>query len=292
MSAARHHTSRIAAGLLILILLALIVLAANRQPAEPHLNGIPLSHYLDQQTYGELRTEREAREAIRSFGTNAVPYLIRILEARESKLKTTFRELAQRQTIIRFHFTPLFARQSQAALACAELGPLAAAASPSLARLANDPLLCRHVITALAMIGPENFPMLTNALLTGIPAARAEAAGDLRYMIPRERPVPVLLHALKDPDAEVRSNAAGSLAFLRCQLDVVVPTLINCLRDPDAAVRGSAAQGLGGLQQDAIPALPTLLKLLHETPDAAAKMKIIEALHSIDPKVAKFGGAE
>jgi hypothetical protein len=38
--------------------------------------------------------------------------------------------------------------------------------------------------------------------------------------------------------------------------------------------------------------LPTLLKLLHETPDAAAKMKIIEALHSIDPKVAKFGGAE
>ena len=71
-----------------------------------------------------------------------------------------------------------------------------------------------------------------------------------------------------------------------------MPTLINCLRDPDAAVRGSAAQGLGWLQQDAIPALPTLLKLLHETPDAAAKMKIIEALHSIDPKVAKFGGAE
>ncbi len=286
-------TGTLKAGLLLLALLVTVVLLAFcHQPTEPHLNDVPLSRYLDQQTYGELRTERDARESIRAFGTNAVPHLIWILEQRESSFKKALRNLAQSQSVIRFHFTPLFARQSQAALACAELGPLAAPASPALARLANDPLLCRHVITALAMIGPENFPMLTNALLTGIPAARAEAAGDLRYMIPREHPVPVLLHALNDPDAEVRSNAAGSLAFLRCQLDVVVPTLITCLRDPDAAVRGSAAQGLGWLQQDAIPALPTLLKLLHETPDAAAKMKIIEALHSIDPKVAKFGGAE
>jgi len=289
VSVARHLKNRIAAGLLILLVLALIVLATSRQPAEPQRHGIPLSHYLDQQTYGELRTERDARESIRSFGSNAVPHLIRILEARESTLKTTFRELAQKQTLIRFRFTPLFARQSQAALACAELGPVAASASPALARLANDPLLCRHAITALAMIGPENFPVLTNVLFTGIPAARAEAAGDLRYMIPRDLPVPALLHALNDPDAEVRSNAAGSLAFLHCQLNVVVPTLIACLRDADATVRGTAAQSLGWLQQDAVSALPALSQLLREAPDAASEVKITEAIRSIETATAQQG---
>ena len=290
MSPQLSMTGTLKGGILLLALLVTVALLAfGYQPTEPHLNSIPLSHYLDKQTYGELRTERDARESIRDFGTNAVPYLIRILEARESKLKTTFRELAQKQTLIRFRFTPLFARQSQAALACAELGPVAASASPALARLANDPLLCRHAITALAMIGPENFQVLTNALLTGIPAARAEAAGDLRYMFPRDLPVPALLHALNDPDAEVRSNAAGSLAFLHCQLNVVVPSLITCLRDTDATVRGTVAQSLGWLQQDAVSALPALSQLLREAPDAASEVKITEAIRSIETAAAHQG---
>ena len=128
------------------------------------------------------------------------------------------------------------------------------------------------------MIGPKNFSALTNALLNGIPDARAEAAGDLRYMTPRDAPVPVLLQALNDPDPEVRSNAAGSLAFLRCNLNEVVPALIRCLAESNAMVRVSAAQNLGWLQQDAASALPALAKLQHETSDATDEMKIIEAM--------------
>ena len=282
---------RLAAGALLLIgIVSAAVMVTRNGVREPELNGIPLSHYLDKQTYGELRTERDARESIRDFGSNAVPYLIRILEARESKFKATLRELAQKQSVIRIHFTPLFARQSQAALACAELGPMAASASPALARLANDPVLCRHSLSALAMIGPENFPILTNALLTGIPAARAEAAGDLRYMTPRHAPVPVLLHALHDPEPEVRSNAAGSLAYLRCHLDQVVPALIRGLHDTNAFVRVKTAESLGWLQQDAIAALPALRTLHQEINDPADEVKLAEAIRLIESIPPATGG--
>ena len=89
MSPQLSMTGTLKGGILLLALLVTVALLAfGYQPTEPHLNSIPLSHYLDKQTYGELRTERDARESIRDFGTNAVPYLIRILEARESKLKT------------------------------------------------------------------------------------------------------------------------------------------------------------------------------------------------------------
>ena len=101
-----------------------------------------------------------------------------------------------------------------------------------------------------------------------------------------------MLQALNDPDAEVRSNAAGSLAFLRCQLSVVVPTLIACLRDVDAAVRMSAIQSLGWLQSDASSALPALSQLLRQAPDAAAEVKIVEAIRSIEAATDRAGGAQ
>src|SRR5262245_65790695 len=89
---------------------------ANPSVREPVFDGRPLSYYLDKQTYGELRTERDARESIRDFGTNAVPSLIEILNARESRFKAKLRGVLQSQPLIRFHSTPLSVRQRQAAL--------------------------------------------------------------------------------------------------------------------------------------------------------------------------------
>lgn len=286
-------STRPAAGAFLLIgLIATILAATHGEIPEPRLNGVPLSHYLDRQTYGELRTERDARESIRDFGSNAVPYLIGILDARESTFRIFLRELAARQSLVRLQFTPLFLKQRQAALACAELGPVAAPASAALARLANDPLLCGHAISALAMIGPANFPILTNALLAGIPAARAEAAGDLRYMKPPDWPVAVLLQALNDPEPDVRGNAAGSLAYLRCHLDQVVPALIRSLEDTNVTVRLNVAQSLGWLQHDAVAALPALMKLREATTDPAGESRVSEAIRLIESQITAAGGRQ
>lgn len=282
---------RFAAGALLLLGMLAAVLAATRGTVrEPELNGVPLRHFLDKQTYGELRTERDARESIRNFGTNAVPYLVSILEARESRFRIAMRQALARQSVISVTLPPLFVQQRQAALAYAELGPLASGASAALTRLVDDPVLCRHALSALAMIGPQNFPVLTNALASTNGEARAEAAGVLRYMTPREAPVNVLLRALDDSYPETRSNAAGSLAFLRCRLDCVVPALVHRLNDSNNIVRVNIAGALGWLQRDAEPALPALRGLYETTTDPAEQVKIAEAIRLIESAPMTTGG--
>ena len=269
------------------LLLALAVCAilwnALHQPAEPQLNGKPLSHYLDNQTYGELRTERDARESIRDFGTNAVPHLIQLLERRETRITVWLRELAWRQSFVRLRFTPLTVRQSQAALACAELGPMAAPALCALSNLTSHPILAAPSIHALAMIGPQNFSILTNCLLDGIPPAREMAAGVLRHTQPRMKPLPVLLQALRDPLPAVRANAASSLGYLGAEPASTVPALIACLDDSNHVVRAGSVQGLGWFQQHALPAVPRLLELRRGEESPEFRLKIEEAVHSIDP---------
>ena len=281
-----------AATALLLFGIAFAVVSSMRSgQREPDLNGIPLSHFLDQQTYGELRTERDARESIRDFGTNAIPHLVAILDARESRLRVAMRELLSRQSFLRISLPPLFIRQRQAALACAELGPLATGASASLTRLVEDPLLCRHALGALAMIGPQSFPVLTNALASSNREARAEAAGVLRYMTPRHAPVDVLLSALTDPEPEVRANATGSLSFLHCDLERVRPALMERLGDTNATVRITAVQSLGWLQADARPALAALRQLREQGVDPADEIKIDDAIRMIESAVNDEGGS-
>lgn len=251
----RHATAA-----LLLFGIAFALASAMRPGArEPELNGVPLSHFLDKQTYGELRTERDARESIRDCGTNAVPYLVSILEARESRLRIAMRQALARQSVISVTLPPLFVQQRQA-------------------------------LSALAMIGPQNFPVLTNALASTNGEARAEAAGVLRYMTPREAPVNVLLRALDDSHPETRSNAAGSLAFLRCQLDCVVPALVHRLNDSNNTVRVNIAGALGWLQRDAEPALPALRGLYETTTDPAEQVKIAEAIRLIESAPMTTGG--
>ncbi len=268
------------------LLLALAVCAilwnALHQPAEPQLNGKPLSHYLDNQTYGELRTERDARESIRDFGTSAVPHLIQLLERRESRITVWLRELARRQSFVRLRFTPLTVLQSQAALACAELGPMAAPAISALSNLTRDPILAAPSLHALAMIGPQNFSILTNCLLDGIPPAREMAAGVLRHTQPRMKPLPVLLQALRDPLPSVRANAASSLGYLGAEPASTVPALIACLDDSNHVVRAGSVQGLGWFQHHALPAVPRLLALHRTEGSPEFRLKIEEAIHSID----------
>ena len=269
-----------------------VVLAPSRQPPEPQLDGQPLSYYLDRQTYGELRTERDARESLRDFGTNAVPYLIYILDARESRFRRWFRELLQSQSWIRVRMTPLHLRQTQAAMACQELGPIALPVIPSLTRFVDDPILAAPALSALATISPATFSILTNALLSGIPPARIEAAGVLRYTLPSALPLPALSQALRDPVPAVRANAASSLGFLGSSPETVVPALIACLDDPDSNVRASAVQGLGWLKHHAKPAIPKLLVLQRAEEGSSFGQKITEALNSIQATLPEASGVE
>jgi hypothetical protein len=291
LNAALNRTNSIKAGLLLLAVIAAISLMSSlRQPREPEYDGVPLSDYLRSLTYSQVRLERSARDAIRAMGSNAVPFLIQILDARESRLKMWFNEVANRQSFVRFHFEPLEPRQVQAVMACQELGPVAAPAIPSLARLIEDPQLGSWVVAALAEISPQTFPLLTNAMNSRWPATRFAAVGQLRLARPRERAVPPLLMALGSQESNVRSIAAESLGALGLHSPEVVAALTACLDDPNTNVRMIAARSLGWCGSAAAGSVPKLLELYRSQDGMPDQQSIAEALVSIEPTAVQRPG--
>jgi HEAT repeat protein len=265
---------------------------AVRDAAEPGHDGQPLSYHLFSLTYGDVRRERAAREAVRAIGSNAVPQLIRILESRESRFKTCFNEMVRRQSLIRFRVEPLAVRQMHAAIACQELGPVAAPAIPALAALVADPELAQWAVPALAEIGPQTFPLLTNALFSGNATAKAAAAGSLRHTRPRELAVPPLLRTLESPDARLRSLAAESLGALGLDASAIVSALIPRLDDVNHSVRISAARSLGWLGHSASAAVPKLIELYRSEEGMPGQRQIATALASIDSNAAEREGVK
>src|SRR5262245_36509362 len=89
-------------------------------PPDPQYEGEPLSFYLSNLSYGDLRREREAVETIRLIGSNAVPHLIRILNQRESRW-AGLRDWVRRQPWASWtgpYPSPLATRQRHALMAC------------------------------------------------------------------------------------------------------------------------------------------------------------------------------
>ncbi len=265
-------------------------LVVSRPAPEPEYDGQPLSDYLRSLTYSQVRLERSALDAIHAIGSNAVPHLIRILDARESRFKSWFNQLADRQSFIRFRFTPVSLRQVQAAMACQELGPTAAPAIPSLARLIDDPQVGQLSVAALAEIGPQTFPLLTNALNSRCPATRLAAAGHLRLARPREKALPPLLTALASRESQMRRLAAESLGALGIHSPEVVAALEARLDDPEMSVRISAARSLGWCGSAATGSVPKLLELYRSQEGMPDQQRIAEALVSIDPAAMQRAG--
>ena len=262
-----------------------------RPAREPEYEGQPLSDYLRSLTYSQVRLERSARDAIRAIGSNAVPHLIKILDARESRFKNWFNELANQYSFIRFRFTPVASRQIQAAMACQELGPVAAPAIPSLAKLIDDPQVGGAAIAALAEISPQTFPLLTNAIFCRYPANRLAAVGHLRLARPRERAVPPLLMALTMPDnSHMRSLAAESLGALGLPSSEVVAALTASLDDPDHYVRVIAARSLGWCGSAASDSVDKLLALHRSLEGGPDQERVAEALLAINPAAAQRAG--
>jgi HEAT repeat protein len=141
-------------------------------------------------------------------------------------------------------------------------------------------------VAALAEIGPQAFPLLTNALTSRWPSVRFAAVGHLRLTRPRERAVPPLLTALRSEESNMRVLAAESLGALGLPSTEVVGALTARLEDPEAHVRLSAARGLGWCGEAAACATPRLLELHRSLEGAPEQQQVAEALKSIDPAAA------
>jgi HEAT repeat protein len=252
-------------GFAVIVLAATaLVLVALWPTAEPSYQGQLLSRWLEQYQSNishlplSPRAEeaaRQAEEAIRRIGTNALPTLIRLVRVRDSSLKLMVMKWSAKQSLIKLDFTPASVRWSQAEWGYRILGQAARTQVPELNQIlanGNPPGVRKCVASALGNIGPE-----------------AKSAA------------PALLIAAKDQNAQVRNSAFWALWHVNADPEIAVPGLIKGLDDPDDLARENAAIALGRYGPLATNAVPALVRTM------AINRAAHDALRQIDPEAAR-----
>jgi len=204
-----------------LLLAGTVLVLSQRQPS---YNGKSLGRWLDDFSFpGEpngpnyLAADHAACEAVRAIGTNALPCLVAMLRAKDSRFKLVVFKLLQKQSVIPIRHERSEVRRYRVARAFGALGNDAHSAFPELVRLLNDPEddVDEYARMALTYIGPSGVAPLAEALEHGSTRAKAVAArglGELRQA--SLSAVPALLRGAQDNSTEVRrwcSDALGQI---------------------------------------------------------------------------------
>jgi hypothetical protein len=225
-------------------------------PAEPRYQGKRLSVWLRSLDRSPMQfhasglvvdTNHPAAQAILHMGSEAVPFLIRELRARDSAAKIKLMELLRKQSLVPIELTPAFVRQRGAIEACFALGPTAKAAIPELTERLSESRISQTTRTfALAAMGPDALPFMISALTNRDPQVRICMASAFRNVpYDAEEAVPALITCLRDPDDyRIRVESAYALAHINKRPDLVLPALTNNLDDTNEMVRSQTASAL------------------------------------------------
>ena len=292
---------------------------------EPVYQGKPLGVWL--QGYGPDGSSPEVDDAVRMMGTNVIPTLLGMLQTEDSRLKLTLAALG-------FRYPPAETQHMRAEKGLSALGADASNAVPTLIEIYEQntsPTARRAAANALVEVGPAA-KLAIPALIKSASSTNADVRAFAVYTLGRmalepEMVDPVLIRALRDPDREVRYNAAfglSALAFMggdakpavpalvealqdsyvsaRCgaaqalghihsEPGTVVPALMESLRDPDANVRAFAAAALRDFGTNGKPAVAPLVELLGDT-NQQARGAAAKSLKAIDPEAAAQAGVK
>ena len=279
---------------MVLLLTALGFVAWRRTGNEPTYQGRKLSDWLDDAAYADpysFLARAKAGQAIQQIGTNAVPYLLGLLESPFTDMDGSLVQWIKRQPWISDRTKDSLGDQSfrrwrQAEEGFSALGPKASPAAYKLIYLAGVQSvgLGSAPLHAIEKIGPGAVdPMIqsltnTDRTAAGIPAMKLGAIFGLR-MLRLERAVPNLLDCLDDSDARTREESIQTLALIKPPQEAVVKRLIRALHDPEVAVSRAAARALGGFGSPAASAIPDLRQLRRTEP---LRSELDEAIAKIE----------
>jgi len=246
---------------LLLAILGFVSWLLLSQPSEPVYQGKPLSYWCEQytKTYGQdanMASVKQAGIAIRAIGTNAIPTLLNMLKARDSKFKLKLIELAEKQHLINIKWKTANFRRYEALRGFSALGPLAKPALPALIEMYNElgsyPFNAPEVIAEISGSMTEAIPGFIIDTTCGNPSIRWRAVGRLGQMHAKpELAVPALTKCLHDESHIIRQTAAVSLAAFGSDAKSAVPELIKALADPSSDVRDAAASALQKIDPEA-----------------------------------------
>jgi HEAT repeat protein len=292
---------------------------------EPVYQGKSLSLWL--RSYNLDGDSPEVDDAVRMMGTNVIPTLLGMLQAEDSRLRQALAALG-------FHYPPAEAQHMRAEKGLSALGADASNAVPALIEIYEQntsPTARRAAANALVEIGPtakQAIPALIKSATSTNSEVRAFALYTLgRMALEPELVDPVLIRALRDPDREVRyqaacglanfafmggdarpavaaligalqdsymgvrSGAAHALGYIHSEPGIVVPALVKSLHDPDAGVRTYAASALGKFGTNGKSAIGPLVEMLNET-NQDVRSQASKSIKAIDPEAAVKAGVK
>jgi HEAT repeat protein len=225
--------------------LAWLMIALLWNQREPSYEGRTLSKWLE--IWGPIRknlTTQDASDcanAVRHIGSNAVPFLLRMLATPDSApaWKQRLEDLAGKQKIVTFKFAKPSDIRMRGQMGLYILGPDAKSAVPELIRMYNSGIM----------------PEFTFAYLLGAIGPYAKPA------------IPKLLVTSKSATNELeQATAIQALGKIHSDASNVVPTLITYLTDKSKVVQAASAIALGEYESNAKAAVPALVKLAEQDP--------------------------
>jgi hypothetical protein len=165
-SVTRHYRKWLIAGALLLtfnLSVALFLTSGTRQPT---YEGKKLFMWLDELAALDYSkrwdSQTKQAQAVHAIGTNALPWLLKELQAHGNRFEWQLNRLLAKQTLIKYRFPDVNARLSRATLGFQGLGELGQPAIPGLLKLVeSNP---GFVPGALAAIGPAAVPALQQCL--------------------------------------------------------------------------------------------------------------------------------
>jgi HEAT repeat protein len=245
--------------------------------SEPIYEGHPLSYWLQAMAASPVKrqdglTSAEAFEAVRKIGTNAIPKLLGMLQAHDSRIKLALVALAKKQHFVEIRFTPAKTLINEAQNGFIAIGTRARPAIPDLIKI-YDRTSSADSQRAISSIFYSLGPMASAA-------------------------APSLIQRLATTNEVVRNDAINSIGAIRGEPDTAVPALIKCLHDPFARNRMDAAYALGAYGTNANAAIPVLVELLRDSAvNSNASIPYVDihiaaefALRHINPEAALKAG--
>jgi hypothetical protein len=224
---------------MLIILLAIIGFVINdvETSDEPTYRGKTLTTWLDMQaTAPDGEDVPEADDALRAAGTNALPTLLRLVGARDSRFGIVLGRLCDLQHLVFIRHHPSSALNLEGQHGFMVLRATGSNAAPALIKIyrANRSEFSKSAAAhSLAFIGPA-----------------------------ANKAIPVLLKDVNNRDAVVRVNAISALGGIQSAPQAVVPPLVLSLQDSDEWVRSVTCRSLAKFRQDAALAVPALVALL------------------------------
>jgi HEAT repeat protein len=282
---------RLILGIFTIGLLAALSMVLTR-PREPSYQGRSLSEWVRRFHWSSNEDRKEAGEAIRQIGTNALPYLLEAIQCEVPHWKQTVRMAIER---IPWRLQPrgLWLSQpddtaSAAANAFIPLGAEAQCAIPELIGILNDP---KHFHTApraafaLGAIGKPALGPLLNVVTNGRIQIRSFAITAIGSMGTNAAPaLPLFIKHLKHQDLPLAYSAALALGTMKTDPAIVLPALANALQDPRPPVRMAAVRSLGDLGEGARSATANVLAAFSDI-EWQVRLNATNALQKIAPEV-------